>query len=72
MEAVRIGSSSNLMFITPLYTMSPCEGFRNSPPSSFPPRDALYAYGLFFSPYSETFQKVTVFAIIAVLFSLIG
>ena len=52
--------------------MSPCEGFRNSPPSSLPPRDALYAYGLFFSPYSETFLKVAVFAIIAVLFGIIS
>jgi len=58
------------MLTTP--TMSPCEGFRNSPPSSLPPRDALYAYGLFFSPYSEVFLKVAAFAIITVLFSLIG
>jgi uncharacterized membrane protein len=33
---------------------------------------ALYAYGLFFSPYSETFLKAAVFAIIAVLFGIIG
>jgi len=36
------------------------------------PRDALYAYGLFFSPYSEVLLKVTVFAIITVLFGIIG
>jgi len=34
--------------------------------------NALYDYGLFFSPYSEVFLKVTVFAIIAVLFGIIG
>jgi len=33
---------------------------------------ALYAYGLFFSPYSETFLKAAVFTIIAVLFGLIS
>jgi uncharacterized membrane protein len=33
---------------------------------------ALYAYGLFFSPYSEVFLKVVVFAIITVLFGVIG
>jgi uncharacterized membrane protein len=52
--------------------MSPCEGFRNSPPSSFLLMIALYAYGLFFSPYSEVFLKVAVFAIITVLFGIVG
>jgi len=33
---------------------------------------ALYAYGLFFSLYSEVFLKVAVFAIITVLFGIIG
>jgi uncharacterized membrane protein len=34
---------------------------------------ALYAYGLFFfSPYSEVFLKVAVFAIITVLFGIVG
>jgi len=33
---------------------------------------ALYAHCLFFSPYSEVFLKVAVFAIITVLFGVIG
>ncbi len=33
---------------------------------------ALYAYGLFFSPYSEIFLKIAVFAIIAVVFGIVG
>jgi predicted DNA-binding transcriptional regulator len=33
---------------------------------------ALYAYDLFFSPYSEIFLKMAVFAIIAVVFGIVG
>ena len=33
---------------------------------------ALYAYGLFFSPYSLIFLKVAVFAIIAVVFGILS
>lgn len=32
----------------------------------------LYAYGLFFSPYSEIFVKIAVFAIVAVVFGIIS
>jgi hypothetical protein len=33
---------------------------------------ALYAYGLFFSPYSEIFLKIAVFAMITVVFGIVG
>jgi len=33
---------------------------------------ALYAYGLFLSPYSEIFLKIAVFVIITVVFGIVG
>lgn len=72
MEAVRIGSPSNPMLTTPLYAPSPCEGSGVALPALSLLFIALYAYGLFFSPYSEVFLKATVFAIITVVFGVIG
>ena len=57
MEAVGIGSPPNPRFTTPLYTMSPCEGFRNSPPSSFPPHDRSLRLRSFLLPLQRSLPE---------------